>query len=120
MSKAIILVCIIGLIIILMSVLADTTEMFTACIPLTDHQQIIFPLTSAILAAGAASLYALGEECQKPKKVIMTLDEAYDYSQTANKESKKSYAELRKNIEAVNKELDKMEGDAPPDLPLGG
>ena len=120
MSKSIILVCIIGLIIILMSLLVDTTEMFTACIPLTDQQQLIFPLTSAILAAGAASLYALGEDCKTPRKVVMTLDEAYDYSQSANTESKKNYGELRKNIEAINKELDKMEGDAPPELPLGG
>lgn len=94
--------------------------MFTACIPMSHEQEIILPLTSAILAAGAASLYALGEDCKKQPKIIMTLDEAYDYSQAANKNSIKSYDEMRTTMEAVNRELDKIQGEAPPDLPLGG
>ena len=98
MHTGVIIACIIGIIIIVFSIMIETSELFTS----VDTQQAILPITSAVFAAGAVSLSALANQ-------RMTLDGASALSKKANEKSIQHMEAVMQNSKDIESALAKSD-----------
>lgn len=98
MHKEIIIASLIGIVILFAAILIETTEFFTQ----VDPVQVILPVSSAVFAAGAASLTTLANQ-------RMTLDGASELSKKANEKSIKHMEGVNQNAKDIESALAKSD-----------